>query len=315
MIRSKELRIATFVALSFIVPAIFTVSASGEAIKMEGLITARTNTTITMRISDSQSLIVLLTPTTKVGQMAGVLKARRKKMSPAALVPGLSVQVEGNYNAANQLEAKSIAFKGNDLENAQAIQAGLEETQALAQQNQQNAEEAKKQLERQQMLVQQQQAALAAQQAALTVEQQKIAANKAAIAAANKRFGQLDDYNILDELTIYFGNGKVVVEGEYKPKLMQLAAKATTIDGYMIQVKSYASSSGSVALNQKLSEDRANNVVQILLQQGHVPLTSMLAPGAMGESRQIGSDNSAETERQNRRVVVRVLQNKGISGQ
>jgi outer membrane protein OmpA-like peptidoglycan-associated protein len=40
----------------------------------------------------------------------------------------------------------------------------------------------------------------------------------------------------------------------------------------------------------------------------------MLAPGAMGESHQVGSDKSAENEAENRRVVVQVLQNKGIAG-
>ena len=82
----------------------------------------------------------------------------------------------------------------------------------------------------------------------------------------------------------------------------------------MIQVKGYASATGSAALNQKLSEERANNVTNILLQQGHIPLTNMLAPGAMGESRQVGNDKTAEGEAQNRRVVVRILQNKGIAG-
>ena len=47
---------------------------------------------------------------------------------------------------------------------------------------------------------------------------------------------------------------------------------------------------GSASLNQELSEDRANNVTQFLQQQGHIPLTNILAPGAMGESRQIGND-------------------------
>jgi outer membrane protein OmpA-like peptidoglycan-associated protein len=93
-----------------------------------------------------------------------------------------------------------------------------------------------------------------------------------------------------------------------------LAEKAKPVTAYMIQVKGYASSVGSLALNQRLSEDRANNVVQFLLQQGHIPLTNMLAPGAMGESRQIGSDKTADGQAENRRVVVRVLQNKGIAG-
>jgi hypothetical protein len=78
--------------------------------------------------------------------------------------------------------------------------------------------------------------------------------------------------------------------------------------------KQMSSSVGSASLNQKLSEDRANTVTQFLQQQGHVPLTNMLAPGAMGESRQVGSNKTAEGQEQNRRVVVRVLQNKGIAG-
>lgn len=49
--------------------------------------------------------------------------------------------------------------------------------------------------------------------------------------------------------------------------------------------------------------------------EGHIPLTRMLAPGAMGESHQIANnDTTAEGEAQNRRVVVRVLQNKAIAG-
>jgi OmpA-OmpF porin, OOP family len=94
---------------------------------------------------------------------------------------------------------------------------------------------------------------------------------------------------------------------------MDLPSERVEINGYMIQVKGYASASGSAALNQKLSDDRANNVVNILLQQGHVPLTNRLAPGAMGESHQVDK-GTADTEAENRRVVVRIHQNKGIAG-
>ena len=145
------------------------------------------------------------------------------------------------------------------------------------------------------------------QQAQLTEQQKQIEANTA-------RFGQLDDYYIWDELTVYFGNGKVSVDQKYIPQLLALAEKAATVNGYMIEVKGYASSVGSVTLNQQLSEDRADNVANILLQQGHVPLTRMMAPGAMGESHQVGNDTTAEGQAENRRVVVRVLQNKAIAG-
>jgi OmpA-OmpF porin, OOP family len=128
------------------------------------------------------------------------------------------------------------------------------------------------------------------------------------------RFGQLDDYYIFHEVTVYFGNGKVKVDPQYTTQLLALTQRAKTIEGYMIEVKGFASSTGSIAANQKLSEDRANGVTNILLQQGHVPLTRMLAPGAMGESEQVGNEKTTEGQAGNRRVVVRVLQNKAIAG-
>ena len=306
MKRSKFIAIALVVTTSLAALLLLCGAAEAQA-KAQGLITGRNGDTMTLQTSDASNLVVVLTDDTKVAQIQGVFKARRKQMSMAALIPGLQVQVEGSYNTKNQLVASSIKFKGNDLEDAQTIQAGLQPTKEQIQQTQEELAEQKAALERQQQEMQEQQQQMAAAQA-------KIDANKAAIEAANKRFGQLDDYNILDEVTVYFGNGKVALDPKYNPQLLQLAEKAKTVTAYTIQVKGYASSVGSVALNQQLSEDRAASVTQFLLQQGHIPLTRMLAPGAMGESRQVGNDKTAEGQAQNRRVVVRVLQNKGIAG-
>ena len=148
----------------------------------------------------------------------------------------------------------------------------------------------------------------------LQQQHQRISANKAAIDAAAARFGELDDYYILAEATVYFENGKVQVEQQYIPQLLGLAEKASSINGYVIEVKGYASEVGSKALNQQLSEDRAGNVTNILVQQGHVALTRILAPAAMGESRQIETGDKETEQAENRRVVVRVLQNKAIAG-
>jgi outer membrane protein OmpA-like peptidoglycan-associated protein len=299
MSQPKLCRIATTVAALFAMIVLLGAVVSAQS-KVEGLIKSRNGETMTLQTSDAPALIVVLTDSTEVGQVQGVLKARRKQMSMAALVPGLAVKVEGAYNTENQLVAKSVSFKGNDLEQAKAIQAGMHESEKKIQQNEEELAKAHAELE--------------AHQAQLTEQQQKIAANKASVDAAVARFGQLDDYYIFDEVTVYFANGKVKLDPKFNSQLLALAQKATTINGYMVQVKGYASSSGSVALNQKLSEDRANEVTNFLLQQGHIPLTRMLAPGAMGESRQVGTDKSAESEAENRRVVVRVLQNKGIAG-
>ena len=303
---SKFIAIAVVVTTSLAALLLLCGAAEAQA-KAQGLITGRNGDTMTLQTSDASNLVVVLTDDTQVAQIQGVFKARRKQMSMAALIPGLQVQVEGSYDTKNQLVASSIKFKGNDLEDAQTIQAGLQPTKEQIQQTQEELAEQKAALERQQQEMQEQQQQMAAAQA-------KIDANKAAIEAANKRFGQLDDYNILDEVTVYFGNGKVALDPKYNPQLLQLAEKAKTITAYTIQVKGYASSVGSKALNQQLSDDRAASVTQFLLQQGHIPLTRMLAPGAMGESRQVGNDKTAEGQAENRRVVVKVLQNKGIAG-
>ncbi len=277
------LLLATFTALSTI--------ALAQEVKVKGIIKARSGDTLVLQSETASTVTVLLTDTTDVGQLQGALKARNKKMSMAALIPGLPIQVEGTNDAQNQLVAAKIRFKGNDFEQAQAIKAGMHE---------------------QEKLNEQQQAELDAHNASLKEHQTQLTEHQQQIAANTARFGQLDDYYIFDEVTIYFANGKSTIDPKYKTPLMDLAKKAESVQGYMVEVRGYASKSGSAALNQKLSQARAENVVNLLQQQGSVPLSRMLAPGAMGET---GGDNgSAADEAEARRVVVRVLQNKAIAG-
>ena len=271
----------------------------------KGVIDGRSGATMTIVTQDSGNVTVLLTPDTQVDEPEGVF--RKKHLSMTALVPGLSVDVKGYVNDKNQLVADTITFHGSDLKTAQDIQAGLTPTEQQVQENQQ-------QIAAQQQQIQQQQAEIQAQQAASAKHAAEIAANQAAIVAANKRFGELGDYNILGEVTVLFGNDKVTVEDQFKPQLMQLAQQAKGIPAYILQVKGYASKVGSAALNEKLSTERAENVTDFLEQQCQIPLTNILAPGAMGTSRQVAPDTTAEGQAENRRVVVRILQNKGIAG-
>ena len=254
--------------------------------ELKGVINARSGDTMTVHTQDSRNVTVALNAGTKVQESKGILHKRHKDMAMTALIPGLSVNVKGYYNDKEQLVAETVSFSGDDLKTAQDIQAGLAQTK-----QQQKAQEQQIQ------------------------DQQKVSAEHAAeIAAANKRFGELGEYNIMGEVTVYFGNGKVAIEDQYKPELMELAQKAKGVTGYVIQVQGYASKVGSAALNQKLSTERAENVTNFLEQNGQIPLTNMLAPGAMGTSKQVASNDTAEGQAQNRRVVVRILQNKGIAG-
>ena len=290
-LNSRRVAFAGILFVAMLISLNKTVKA--DSVEVEGLIQARNGDAMILKTSDSPHLTVLLTDETMVGQVQGVLKVRRKEMSMAALIPGLEVKVKGTHNSKNELVATTVSFKGNDLERAEAIQAGLHETQAQSEQNKEKLE---------------------GQSAALQQQQQQITSNKAQIDAAVARFGQLDDYYILDEVTVYFANGKTNVDPKYTPQLLSLAEKARSINGYMIEIKGYASAVGSAGLNQQLSEDRADAVCNILIQEAQVPLTRMLAPAAMGESHQIGANQTETEQAENRRVVVRVLQNKAIAG-
>ena len=281
--------------------------------KIQGLIKARSANTLIMENKDQPYINVLLDDTTRVAQNQGVLKARKKEMSTAALIPGLQISVEGSRNENGIFVAKSITFDGNDLQRAYSIQAGLSETDARSKANQEQGSQHAAELEKQNAALKVQDAALQKQQAELAEHEKKIAANKALIDANTARFGQLDDYYIYDELTVLFPNGKFSVDSKYIAPLNNLAEKAVTVEGYMIQVMGHASASGSAALNQKLSHERAAAVAAILLQQSHVPVTRMLAPAAMGESAAKEAPKPAD-EAEDRKVVVRVLQNKGIAG-
>jgi outer membrane protein OmpA-like peptidoglycan-associated protein len=312
MIKNSSGRIAFSAGVSLL--AVILGSGVAMAQNLQGVINGRSGATMTLQTQDSGNVVVILTPSTEVDEVEGLLHARKKEMGVTALVPGLPVQVQGSYNAQNQLVADEIKFKGSDLKAAEDMQAGIAPTEQQVQANQQQIQQSDQQIQAEKQKIQQEQQQLQAEQAKTAANAAAIAANKAAIAADNKRFGELADYNILGEVTVYFGNGSTVVESQYKPQLLNLAQKAKGITAYIIQVQGYASKVGSAALNQRLSMERADHVLEFLEQQGNIPLTNVLAPGAMGTSTQVAPDATAEGQAENRRVVVRILQNKGIAG-
>jgi OmpA-OmpF porin, OOP family len=76
----------------------------------------------------------------------------------------------------------------------------------------------------------------------------------------------------------------------------------------------YADSTGNAAMNTRLSEDRAKAVITYLVQRGNIPVRHIVAPGAMGEYGPIAPNETKAGRAENRRVEVKVLVNKGISG-
>ena len=271
---------------------------AGEKVKASGLITGRSGEDLTVKTNEMGNITVVLTDDTKVEQPKGLLKVRKTNMGMAALVPGLAVQVEGVGDANGRVTAEKIKFSKESLKVANQIQAGLTPTKEDVQANKE--------------AIQTNQGAIANNQAALASNKE---AEEQEVESVNKRFSDLTDYDTKADLTLYYPVGGSDLDEKQKAQLADLAKKAGSLNGYIVQVAGYTDSSGSAAYNQELSEDRAQNVVAYLQQSGNIPLRHIVAPGIMGETDPASSNESAQGRSENRRVVVKVLVNKGANGQ
>jgi hypothetical protein len=132
---SKSMVVCSAVICCLLVGLAFGVS-NGEKAKVKGVIASRTAETLIMN-SDGGNVTVVLNDDTKVQQPKG-LGLRKKQMSVTVLIPGLRITAEGVGDAQNRVVAKSITFDADDLETAEAIQAGLTPTKHAVEANAQN---------------------------------------------------------------------------------------------------------------------------------------------------------------------------------
>jgi outer membrane protein OmpA-like peptidoglycan-associated protein len=135
----------------------------------------------------------------------------------------------------------------------------------------------------------------------------------AAIQMVNKRVSDMDDYRTVVEAGIYFPSDKATLDDAAKTDLDVVAAATQGLEGYMIEVAGYASSTGTKQLNQKLSADRAAAVVQYLRDQKNIPMRRILAPAGYGTTHPAAENTDPQGRELNRRVDVKVLVNKGLA--
>jgi outer membrane protein OmpA-like peptidoglycan-associated protein len=262
-----------------------------EKAKIHGLITGRTGDTLVVKTTDS-TVTVVLTDDTKVQKPKG-LGLRKTQMSFTALIPGLRVTVEGIKDEKGQLVANTINFSGEDLRTAEEIQAGLAPTQQEVETNQQN---------------------IASNKVQIAANREKISVNEQEIQDVSKRFSDLTEFDTKGETNVYFSSGSKSISADHQNALRELARSAASLTGYLIEVKGYADSSGNAAMNQKLSMDRAQEVVAFLIQNCNIPVRRIVAPGAMGSASPVATNETAQGRSQNRRVEVKLLLNRGLAG-
>lgn len=260
--------------------------------KINGVIADRSGANMMVRTATGTTTVTL-NDATKVEEKKGALKLKHSSMAMTSLIPGLKVEVDGTPGPSNSLVATTVKFSAGDLTTAKEISAGVNPTAQQADSNK---------------------AAIAANQQAIAANQAGIAANKAGEDSLKQRMNEMGSYETMGTATVYFANNSSVINPQGKSDLAALAAKTKGINGYMVQVAGYASSTGNAKDNDKLTDERAQNVIEYLEQSGSIPLYRMLAPAAMGSSNPAASNATAEGQAQNRRVVVTILVNKGVAG-
>jgi OmpA-OmpF porin, OOP family len=300
----KQVLIVSIVATMCWLASAF--AANGDKAKVKGMIISRTGESMVVSNADGKTTVVL-DDSTEVRHPTGLVGLRKKQVSAAILIPGLKVSVDGTTDDQNRIVAKTITFDKNDLETAEMIQAGLHPTAEQVAANQEAIAANKEDIAGHGT-------ELAAQKQDISSNKQQIEQNIKEIQDANDRFDQLTEYDVKGDLTLTFKSGSSEISQDDLAKLKQLGQKASSLTGYIIEVKGYADSTGNAAMNTKLSQDRAEAVINYLIQQCGIPIRHVVAPGAYGETNAVASNETSSGRAENRRVEIKVLVNKGVAG-
>lgn len=297
--------------MSVLLPVLmFAIGARGDEIK--GMVMARAGDTMVVSGPNGKTTVVL-NANTRVKDDRGLFGLDKEEMADTVLIPGLKVTVEGSSDSQGRFVAETITVDGDDLETSQMIEAGLHPTAEQVAANVVAIENNKTGIAANQQNIAANQQAIATHKQAIDTHSQQIQENVNDIQENTDRFNRLDDYDVRGQATLKFKVRSSTISQEDKEELKKLAETAIGLNGYIIEVKGFADSQGSAAMNEKLSEDRAKAVVGYLMRECNLPVWRIVAPGAMGEFQPAATNETAAGRGQNRRVEVKILINKGIA--
>jgi OOP family OmpA-OmpF porin len=285
--------------------------ASGEKMKIKGVVTRRDSDTFTVRDMNGVDTIVRLDDRTSVKTKGGFLRSGAN-YATTQILRGLNLEVEGRGNGSGELLAEKVRFNDSDLRVARAVEsraAPLEDrastTESKLSQVEQNAQRLSGQMD--------ELAAVAnTAKGGAKAAQETADSAVAGVNATNERISALDDYEPQTVLAVNFKTGSAILSADSKAKLDELATKALNAKGYVLEISGFTDSTGSVARNRALSQRRADNVIRYLVENHQIPLRRIVTPYGFGESNAIAENTSRTGRAENRRVEVKLLVNKGL---
>jgi len=285
--------------------------ASGQKMKLKGVVTRRDADTFTVQDNNGVLTVVRLTDTTSVKTKGGFLRSGTN-YAQTSILRGLNLEIEGRGNG-NELVAEKVRFNDSDMRVARAVEsraAPLEErasdTEAKLTEVEANAQRLSGQLD--------ELAAVAnTARGGARAAQETADAAVAGVNATNERISALDDYEPQTVTAVNFRSGSSVLNADAKMKLDDIATKAMNAKGYVLEVSGYADSTGSIARNRILSQRRADAVIRYLVENHSIPLRRIVTPYGFGETHAIADNTTRDGRAENRRVEIKLLVNKGLT--
>src|SRR2546430_7585366 len=286
--------------------------ASGEKMKLKGVVVRRDADTFTVRDINGVDTVVRLTDRTSVKSNGGFLRSGTN-YGQTNILRGLNLEVDGRGGSNGELNAERIRFNETDLRTARAVESRatpLEERASASEgrltEVEQNAQKLSGQLDE---LAAVSNAARGGAKAAQATADAAVSG----VNATNDRISALDDYVPQETAAVNFRTGSAVLNPDAKTKLDEIATKALNAKGYVLEVTGFAESTGSTARNRALSQRRADAVIRYLVENHQIPLRRIVTPYGFGESNPVADNKTREGREQNRRVEVKVLVNKGLT--
>src|SRR5215467_5021515 len=292
----------------------------GAKQKIQGVVSSRNGDEFKVRAVDGAETTVVLTPNvTKVSDHG---KVSKKQYPETYIMRGLRLQAQGKGDDQGRLVAEWVRFDEQDLRSAQA----LEQTDKLAADNAERLEAAEAAAraaaeEAKRMQGQIAENTALANEARAKAEAAQATADQAFkdAALANNRINGLDEYETIKMIPVLFKVNSSVLDAAAKKAIDEAAAWAKeekakgNANGWLVQVVGFADTSGKTARNRALSEKRANAVIQYLVLKHGLDLRRLVQPFGYGENNPVADNKTAAGRAQNRRVEIKVLQNKGIA--
>ena len=290
--------------------------ASDQKAKVKGTIVSRNGDLVT--INDKKTgtkTVVDITDNTKIERKHGKVEFfRHTDMDVTAMLPGLTIEAEGVGNAKGQLVANKITFTPDEFAVEVAEEQQIKANQAAAAKAQTTANQGVKDAKLAQTSANQAQASANTAQTSANAAGAGSLMDAAAIQMVNQRVSDLDSYKTVAQAVIYFSPDGSTLDDAAKADLATLAAYTNGgIEGYMVEIAGYASSTGTKQLDQKLSEERAASVANYLQEAQNVPMRRILVPAGYGATHPDATNNDPQGRALNRRVDVKVIVNKGLN--